>query len=103
MNIKIFGGEFHLYSPRKKHGIECVIGFKWYKDWRHVFEWTIRFSLFERPHMTRCKAYTLNKKNAYITDFVTFASRSFREYNYMGTAFRHDRYISNINDGRDCS
>lgn len=105
MKIKIFGGELYFYSPFRKsgNGDERLVGFKWYKDWHHDIEWDIRFSLFKMPHITRCKAYTVDKKNVYIVDFVTLASHSYRNRYGGFSAYHHYRDIRGIDEGREGS
>ena len=105
MKIKIFGGKLYFYSPFRKRGNnnERLVGFKWYKDWHHDIEWDIRFSLFKTPHITRCKAYTVDKKNVYVVDFVTLASRSYRERFGGLSVYHHYRDIRGIEEGRESS
>ena len=82
INIKIGNWAIYFYNPFKKDGsIERIIGIQGYKDWHHSFEYDMRFSLFEIPHVTFYAAYTNEKKQEYVTKFYTIASKSYRRKN----------------------
>ncbi len=100
--MKIGNWTIYFYNPFKKNGrIERTIGIHAYKDWHHSFEYDMRFSLFEIPHVIFCAAYTNEKKQEYVTRFYTIASKSYRHRNGGLKWYQKQIYRQGIDEGRD--